>query len=385
MRFAFALFKYFPFGGLQSDMLRIAECAAARGHEVTVFTGAWEGAGPRSGICVRLLECGGGSNHRRARKFAVRFAGALKQEAFDLSLAFNRFGGCDWYFAADNCLAVEMPRKHSSLLLKLLPRYRSFLEQEREVFSPRSRTNIFYITPRQKRDFMRCYGTPEERFFYLPPGISPEFRIRADAEHIRAEKRRELGVPESSLMLLEVGGHFFGKGVDRVIRAVAALPEELRSRCCFCIAGAADERRIRAFGRRCGLPEQALRVLGPRKDVPELLLAADLMVHPARNEAAGNVLLEGIASGLPVICSAACGFCDFVAEAGGVVVPEPWSDRVFLQLLTEMLGRPGEYRARIISHGGGRNFCCRAGVAVDLLEQWVQRCSLQKDSHVVPR
>ena len=42
MRFAFALFKYFPFGGLQSDMLRIAECAAARGHEVTVFTGAWD-------------------------------------------------------------------------------------------------------------------------------------------------------------------------------------------------------------------------------------------------------------------------------------------------------------------------------------------------------
>ena len=106
--------------------------------------------------------------------------------------------------------------------------------------------------------------------------------------------------------------------------------------------------------------------------LPELLTAADLMVHPARNEAAGNVLLEGIASGLPVICSAACGFCDFVAEAGGVVVPEPWSDRVFLQLLTEMLGRPGEYRARIISHGGGRNFCCRAGVAVDLLEEFVR-------------
>ena len=385
MRFAFALFKYFPFGGLQSDMLRIAECAAARGHEVTVFTGAWEGAAPRSGIHVRLLENGGGSNHRRARVFAERFAAALKQETFDLSLTFNRFGGCDWYFAADNCLAVEMPRKHLSLLLKLLPRYRSFLEQEREVFSPQSRTNIFYITPRQKRDFMRCYGTPEERFFYLPPGISPEFRLRPDAERIRKEKRRELGVPEHSLMLLEVGGHFFGKGVDRVIRAVAALPEELRERCCFCIAGAAQARRILTFGRRCGVPEHSLRVLGPRKDVPELLTAADLMVHPARNEAAGNVLLEGIASGLPVICSEACGFSDFVAEAGGVVVPEPWSDKVFQQQLTEMLGRLGDYRARIISHGGGRDFCRRAGVAVDLLEQWVQRCLLRKDSHDVPR
>ena len=133
------------------------------------------------------------------------------------------------------------------------------------------------------------------------------------------------------------------------------------------------------------MPEQSLRVLGPRKDVPELLTAADLMVHPARNEAAGNVLLEGIASGLPVICSEACGFSDFVAEAGGVVVPEPWSDRVFQQQLTEMLGHLGDYRARIISHGGGRDFCRRAGVAVDLLEQWVQRCLLRKDSHDVPR
>ena len=288
MRFAFALFKYFPFGGLQSDMLRIAECAAARGHEVTVFTGAWEGAGPRSGICVRLLECGGGSNHRRARKFAVRFAGALKQEAFDLSLAFNRFGGCDWYFAADNCLAVEMPRKHSSLLLNCCRVTAPFLNRNGRSF-PRGAGRISSTSPRA-RNGTSCVVTGLRRsvFFYLPPGISPEFRIRADAEHIRAEKRRELGVPESSLMLLEVGGHFFGKGVDRVIRAVAALPEELRSRCCFCIAGAADERRIRAFGRRCGLPEQALRVLGPRKDVPGLLLAADLMVHPRPQRGGGQ-------------------------------------------------------------------------------------------------
>lgn len=372
MRFAFALFKYFPFGGLQSDMLRIAECAAARGHEVTVFTGAWEGAGPRSGICVRLLECGGGSNHRRARVFAERFAGALKQEAFDLSLAFNRFGGCDWYFAADNCLAVEMPRKHSPLLLKLLPRYRSFLEQEREVFSPGSRTNIFYITPRQKRDFMRCYGTPEERFFYLPPGISPEYCRRPEADRIRREKRRELGVPEEALLLLEVGGHLFGKGVDRSIRAVASLPQELRERCRLCVAGATSERKCRALGRRLGLPDEALLILGPRKDVPALLAAADLMVHPARNEAAGNVLLEGIVAGVPVLCSGVCGFSDFVAEAGGVVVPEPWNERTFQEQLRLMLSQLDEYRARAVSRCAGHDFFRRAEAAVDQLEEFTQ-------------
>ena len=380
MRFAFALFRYFPFGGLQRDMLRIAECAAGRGHEVVIFTGAWEGEAPRSGISVRLLESGGGSNHRRARKFAERFAAAVRRETFDLSFTFNRFGGCDWYFAADNCLAVEMPRKHSPLLLKLLPRYRVFLGQEREVFSPDSRTNIFYITLRQKRDFMRCYGTPEERFFYLPPGISPEYCRRPDADRIRAEKRREHRVPEEALQRLEGGGHFFGKGLDRAIRAVAALPEELRNRCRFCVAGAAQGRKCRALGRRLGLPDEALLILGPRKDVPELLAAADLMVHPARNEAAGNVLLEGIVAGVPVLCSEACGFSDFVAESGGVVVPEPWEDAVFSRRLTEMLSGLEEYRTRALQHCAARDFTRRAEVAVDQLEAFVRQRETMKSN-----
>ena len=43
MRFAFALFRYYPFGGLQGDTLRIALEAIRRGHEVTLFTTDWSG------------------------------------------------------------------------------------------------------------------------------------------------------------------------------------------------------------------------------------------------------------------------------------------------------------------------------------------------------
>jgi UDP-glucose:(heptosyl)LPS alpha-1,3-glucosyltransferase len=34
MRLAFVLYKYFPYGGLQRDALRIARACAARGHAV---------------------------------------------------------------------------------------------------------------------------------------------------------------------------------------------------------------------------------------------------------------------------------------------------------------------------------------------------------------
>ena len=40
---AFCLYKYFPFGGLQRDFMRIAQAVAARGHHVRVYTQSWAG------------------------------------------------------------------------------------------------------------------------------------------------------------------------------------------------------------------------------------------------------------------------------------------------------------------------------------------------------
>ena len=54
MKMAFVLFEYFPFGGLQRDMLAIAQAAETRGHQVTIFTRDWDGDKPDA-ISVRLL------------------------------------------------------------------------------------------------------------------------------------------------------------------------------------------------------------------------------------------------------------------------------------------------------------------------------------------
>ena len=71
MNLAFALFRYFPYGGLQRDMLRIARECARRGHKVTILTRAWDGERPES-IEVKLLPIKALSNHKRALEFAER-------------------------------------------------------------------------------------------------------------------------------------------------------------------------------------------------------------------------------------------------------------------------------------------------------------------------
>ena len=69
-----------------------------------------------------------------------------------------------------------------------------------------------------------------------------------------------------------------------------------------------------------------MQFLGGRDDVPELLLAADALVHPALDEAAGIVLLEALVAGLPVICTDVCGYAHHIAAArAGLVLRSPYS------------------------------------------------------------
>ncbi len=53
--------------------------------------------------------------------------------------------------------------------------------------------------------------------------------------------------------------------------------------------------------------------------------AADLLAHPSRADVTGTVILEAMASGLPVITTAVCGYGEHVVAAGaGVVLAEPF-------------------------------------------------------------
>lgn len=371
MNLLFPIFRYFPHGGLQRDMLRIAEEAAKRGHAVTVCTMEWRGPKPSAGgITVEILPPRGLGNHTRARNFADDVRRYAAGGRFDLVFGFNRMPGLDFYFAADNCFAGTAAR-HCVMVLALLPRYRTFLAFERAVMSPEAKTRIFHLTPAQKRDFIEVYGTPDERFTLLPPGIPPDRKRPPDAAAVRERKRAELGIAPDHILLLEVGSGFRTKGVDRMLRALAALPKSLAAKTKLFVAGRESGSKFALLAKQLNLNGKVV-FGGGRDDVAELLLAADLLVHPARNEAAGSVLIEALAAGTPVLCTANCGFADYVVESGGAVFPEPFDERAFLHLLEEILTSPGRLenmRSAAVAYGETADFYRRAEVAVDLLEE----------------
>ncbi len=350
MKILCAIYKYFPYGGLQKDFLRIVTELARRGHQVTCFTSSWEGEKP-SFLRVEITEAQAASNHKSIVLFEKRFQEYLAKEKPDRSFTFTRIQGADFYFAGDDCYAALLEARHNPIL-KLLPRYRCYCRQEESIFRTDSPTKILYLTEHQKQDYQRFYRTQEERFIYLPPSGDPSCGIPENAAEIRRELRRELQIPEDAVMLLQVAADFPCKGTDRAIQLVSSLPE--KEKVFLVLVGGGPEKHRSKFvqqAEKCGIRERTV-FTGPRNDVSRFLLAADLMIHPARKEAAGTVLYEALKSGLPVICSGVCGYAPLVQNAGCPVMSAEYQEKEWQTVLAALLkkDRLAELRKEVLAN-----------------------------------
>lgn len=331
---AFCLFKYFTHGGLQRDMLRIALACQQAGATIRVYTMHWDGPRP-DGFDIRLVPTHGLTNHGRAGQFAAHVQRLLAADPVSLVVGHNRMPGLDVYFGSDVCFAEECLLKNP--IERLSPRCRAYLILEQAVFAPASQTHILLISPRQVQDYKKHYGLADERFTLLPPGLDDSFRLSENPAQARRRIRAEFDLGDDGYLLLHIGSAFHRKGVDRAIKAMAALPEPLRNRTVFVVAGHGKETPYRFLAWRLGVGKN-FQPAGVRHDIPALMTAADVLLHPARVENTGLTLLEALSCGLPVMCSAACGYASYIAESsGGIVLEEPFNQEQMNNKLVEML------------------------------------------------
>ncbi|WP_028241557.1 glycosyltransferase family 4 protein [Stutzerimonas azotifigens] len=348
MQLAFVLYKYFPFGGLQRDFMRIALECQARGHAVRVYTLIWEGEVP-DGFEVLVAPVKALFNHSRNEKFTAWVQADLARRPVDRVIGFNKMPGLDVYYAADPCFEDKAQTLRNPLYRRW-GRYRHFAEYERAVFSPQSRTQILMISEVQQPLFVKHYGTPAERFHLLPPGIAADRRAPANAGEIRGDFRREFGLDERDLLVVQIGSGFKTKGLDRSLRAIAALPRELKARTRLIVIGQDDPKPFLLQMKTLGISER-VSILKGRSDIPRFLLGADLLLHPAYNENTGTVLLEALVAGLPVLVTDVCGYAHYIEEADcGRLVPSPFEQRTLDRQLAEMLADDAA-RARWAANG----------------------------------
>ena len=368
MRLAFCLIKYFPFGGLQRSFVQIAEECLARGHGVRVFTPAWQGDVP-DGLEVEEVRPRGLTNHRRRISLAQILADRVRQQPYDGVVGFSKMPGLDIYYGGDSCFAEFVRQRHP--LYRLTGRCRSYLALEASVFEPRRQTHALLLADREISLYRKYYGTPRERLHLLPPGIARDRLASSQAAEAGRGLRTELGIPPDHKILLMVGSGFRTKGVDRTMRAVAALPARLRSQVRLIVVGHDNFRPFERLARRLGIAERMLFFHG-RNDIPRFLFAADLLVHPAYRETTGTILVEALAAGLPVLASDVCGYSHHVALAGGGgLVTSPFSQTAFNRMMADMLESPrrAQWRRNGIRYVRQTDVFSRAQRAADLIER----------------
>ncbi|NOT14766.1 MAG: glycosyltransferase family 4 protein [Methylotenera sp.] len=341
MKFAFFIFKVFPYGGVQRDMLRIAHDCINAGHEVTIYTGEWRGDKPDARIQVHILPSSGWLNHQRHQSLIHNMQNALAKAPVDLVVGFNRMAGLDVYYAADPCF-VQRAHEERSWFYRNMPlvrgRYRFFAEAEKAVMGAQNQCQILLLTEREKHSFQQWYGTPDNRFHLLPPSIPAAKFANKNRAQCRAYARQQFNLPINANIVLTVGSAFTRKGVDRAIDAIAALPRALQDVTWLIAIGEYESNsNIEAYCQKRGISHRCIHV-GGRADVADLMVGADVFAHPARSELAGIVLIEAMTAGLPVLVTDVCGYAPHIAQANaGVVLASPYCQVEMNQALVMML------------------------------------------------
>lgn len=157
------------------------------------------------------------------------------------------------------------------------------------------------------------------RFVVVPSGIDvARFHTGASA---RGEARARLGLDDDSPVIGSVGRLAEVKGQDVLLRALPAVVRAWPGVVTVLVGDGPERQRLHKLATMLGL-ENRVQMLG-RSDRPETLYPAfDCLAVPSRNEGMGRVVLEGMASGLPVVASGVGGILDLVRhEQNGLLVP----------------------------------------------------------------
>jgi UDP-glucose:(heptosyl)LPS alpha-1,3-glucosyltransferase len=315
--------------------MRIASACHARGYRIFVYCLEWQGDIP-DGFEVVTVDVTGVTHHTQYQRFAEYVGQDAVWRRPAAIIGFNKMPGLDLYYAADSCYEQKAQEMRTALYRRT-ERYRVLSEFERAVFAQDSPTKIMLIAPDQQVQFTKYYGTPQERLRLLPPGISKD-RARSDRWLLqRAAVRTEFGIAEDEYLLLLVGSGFITKGLDRLLKAVAALPAELSRRTRLLVIGQDNPSQFMRLARSLDVAERLILIKG-RDDIPAILQGADLMVHPAYMESGGMVLIEAVIAGLPVIATSVCGFAHYIGDANaGVVLGEPFDQGQLNQAIVDAL------------------------------------------------
>ncbi|MEB3148440.1 MAG: glycosyltransferase family 4 protein [Sphaerospermopsis sp.] len=154
-------------------------------------------------------------------------------------------------------------------------------------------------------------GVPREKIRVIVNGVDLQ-EFAPGISH-----RQKLGLPENLNLALFAGDiRTTRKNLDSILQALVKVPNLH-----LAVVGKTEGSPFPELANALGISER-VHFLGYRRDVAEIMRAVDFFVFPSRYEACSLVLLEAMASGLPVITATATGGAELVTPEAGIILPD---------------------------------------------------------------
>lgn len=161
-------------------------------------------------------------------------------------------------------------------------------------------------------------GARPESIHYIPNGVD----VRDYCHPVnRAELCAHLGLVPEVYLIGSVGRLTYQKGFDILLKAIALIPRPDVHLLLVGRGELGDMLRTSACSMKIA---SRVHFAGYRHDVPQLLGAFDLYVHPARFEGMPNIILEAMAAHCPIVATAVDGVRDLMEDGkhGWLTRPE---------------------------------------------------------------
>ena len=180
---------------------------------------------------------------------------------------------------------------------------------------------------------------PPDRVEVVPRGRDPR-RLGNRASDRRDRVRAALGVEPDTPLILAAARHEHQKGLDVLLGAVPRVLERMPA-ARIVVAGRTGNQTplLRSIVSHLRV-EGAVRFIGARDDVPELLCAADVFVSPSRWEGLGSVLLEAMALEAPIVASDLPAVREVITDGATALLVPPEHPEALAASLVNTLADP---------------------------------------------
>jgi UDP-glucose:(heptosyl)LPS alpha-1,3-glucosyltransferase len=326
-------------GGTERDFYRTAEGLRDLGHEVHLFCAEFKIPAP-PGTFVHKVPVVPLGRTARLWSFAILAHKMILSHRCDVVIGFGRMihqdivrseGGSHRVFLEKMKRGEGRWRRlwHASSVY-----HRSVLTIERRQFQTGNYKKILAISEEVRRELTTTYAVPQEKIAVIYSGVDQGRFHPGKRNESRERIRKERGIPAAAPVALFVGNGFQRKGLDRLLRAWES--PTLAGVYLLVVGEDAGRNRYVAWAKRVA-PERII-FAGRQAAVEDYYGAAEILVLPAFQEAFGNVILEALASGLPVVASQTVGAAEVLTgdlEQG--IVADPDDKRQLAQCILKML------------------------------------------------